>query len=191
VFLCAHFVVFVVKSHLNNKLKGIYIVLGIIFVSDYPDKSLSYYEQLIPKIMNSRIILTTFISIILLGLSPGAVWSGNSVTLNPGSSAKAPQDSLQTKANINTSRSNIKHSTPRSAETGVNPGSPAGAPQNALQTKANINTSRSNTKGIASGPAETGINPGSPAKAPQDTLQTKANIKTSEKLSTPAKTVRK
>jgi hypothetical protein len=136
-----------------------------------------YYGQLIPKIMNSRIILSTLI-IILLGLSP-AVWSVNSVTLKPGSSAKAPQDTLQTKANINTSRSNIKHSTPRSAETGVKPGSSAKAPQDTLQTKANINTSRSNTKGIASGPAETGVKPGSSTKAPQDTLQTKANINTS------------
>ncbi len=137
--------------------------------------------------MNARKTLFTFISLILFGLYPGAVWSGYSFSLKP----EAPQDTLQTKANINTSRSNIKRSTPRSAETGLNPGSPAEASQDTLQTKANINTSRSNTKGSASRSAETGLNPGSPAEAPQDTLQSKANINASKKLAAPEKTVRK
>ena len=139
--------------------------------------------------MNSRIILFTLI-IILLGLSPG-VWSGNFVTVKPGSTNETFQDTLQTKANINTSRSNIKRSTSRSAETGVQPGSPAEEPQDTLQIKANINTSRSNIKRSTSRSAETGVQPGSSAEAPQDTLHTKANIKTSKKLPKPAKSVRK
>jgi len=125
--------------------------------------------------MNARKTLFTFISLILLGLYPGAVWSGNSFSPKP----ETPQDTLQTKANINTSRSNIKHSAARSAETGVNPGSPAEVPQGTLQTKANINTSRSNIKHSTPRSTETGVNPGSPAEVPQGTLQTKANINTS------------